>query len=133
MIAAIYLDRGFRAARKFVLKVFEEIMAAYAFGAPLLDYKSQLQEYSQKTLTSLPTYHRVLASGPEHQREFEMEVRLRGVSYGRGSGMSKRVAEQQSALCALQRLTEEQGTLKHLTVEGGEARTVPLDCFTNFN
>jgi len=107
VIAAIYLDRGFRAARKFILKAFSGMMEAYASGTLLLDYKSHLQEYSQKALSSLPTYHRILESGPEHQRQFEMEVRLRGVSYGRGCGKSKKVAEQQSALRALQKLVEE--------------------------
>jgi ribonuclease-3 len=103
VIGAIYLDRGFRTVRKFVLDLFSDMIAEIA--SPLLDYKSQLQELSQKDFTALPAYHRVEESGPEHQRQFEMEVKIRGVSYGRGFGKSKKAAEQESAFYALQRLT----------------------------
>jgi len=106
VIAAIYLDRGLSAARKFVLKTFADLMEDYASGAPLLDYKSQLQEFSQKVFASLPIYNRLVESGPEHKRQFEIEVTICGASYGQGSGKSKKAAEQQSAFYALQHLTE---------------------------
>jgi ribonuclease-3 len=103
VIAAIYLDRGMRAAKGFVLKAFLDLVAEDTPDT-LLDYKTQLQEFCQKVLASSPTYCCINELGPGHQKQFEMEVRISGVAYGSGFGKSKKAAEQQSAQVALQKL-----------------------------
>ncbi len=105
VIAAIFLDRGMRAAKGFVLSAFLDLIVEDAPPA-FLDYKTQLQEFCQKAFTSSPTYHCISELGPGHQKEFEMEVRINGTAYGSGCGKSKKAAEQQAAQVALQKLTK---------------------------
>lgn len=106
VIAAIYLDEGLLAAQAFVLKVCADLLDPVYLTTPI-DYKTQLQELCQDKALSLPTYNIVNAYGPDHQKRYEIEVKIDEVSHGIGIGKSKKEAEQQSAKTALERLVQE--------------------------
>ncbi|MBI2305202.1 MAG: ribonuclease III [Chloroflexi bacterium] len=101
VIGAIFVDAGLASARNFVLKVAGAELKAV--GATWLDYKSALQEYTQRLHHTMPRYRVVTATGPEHEKEFQVEVVVDGVVWGRGVGRSKRDAEMEAARVALSR------------------------------
>jgi ribonuclease-3 len=102
LIGAIYLDGGWPEAQAFVNRTFEDEVLEAAKSNRLWDYKSRLQNYCQGERMSLPQFEVVGAVGPDHQKEFEVEVWLRGEPVGRGRGPSKKEAEQQAARAALE-------------------------------
>ncbi|GHT59196.1 ribonuclease 3 [Endomicrobiia bacterium] len=95
---AIYLDGGFEISKKFVLKFLDvqgEIISQ--------DYKSRLQEFSQSVYKKLPEYKTVRESGPDHNRKFEVVVYVHKMLSGKGTGNSKREAQQSAAKQAIKR------------------------------
>jgi ribonuclease-3 len=104
LIGAIYLDRGLPAARKFVLKSFAGVIQSFADPSAARDPKSILQERVQKRTRRRPVYEIVGESGPDHRRMFECRVLVDGQEVGRGSGASRKRAEQEAAASALQSL-----------------------------
>lgn len=72
-----------------------------AENSMVLDYKSQLQEWSQKEFQRVPIYRVVGEGGPDHSKEFEVEVHLDGKVLGRGRGKRKKQAENDAARVAL--------------------------------
>lgn len=106
LIGAIYLDQGLATIEKLFLGWFERAILARA-DTPQENWKASLQDYSQKKWQILPCYHLVRAEGPDHNKEFVVQVSINGVfvqGYGRGS--SKKIAEQQAACVALKELKE---------------------------
>lgn len=98
VIAAIYLDGGMEAAKKFVLR----FVRPYVEAKPVFkDYKTMLQEVTQKNPGETLEYVLVSESGPDHDKHFEVEVHLNSNVIGRGSGPSKKKAEQDAAREAL--------------------------------
>jgi ribonuclease-3 len=102
VIAAIYLDRGMTVARNMILSLLEEHVRAIERSEHELDYKTLLQERIQELHRKPPSYHVVSESGPDHDRTFVAEVRLSGRMLGRGTGKSKKQAEQAAAHDALE-------------------------------
>ena len=100
LIAAIYLDGGFKAAAKFVLP-FASRSIEHIENASFHDYKTQLQEIVQKNPEEKVSYVLTGERGPDHDKWFEVEVRLNSNVIGRGQGRSKKAAEQQAAREAL--------------------------------
>jgi ribonuclease-3 len=107
VIAAIYLDGGLEKVRPFILSSFEEDLEQSVFSEAAADYKTELQELSQKIYEVLPVYEMVSESGPDHRKTFEVVLLINGAQYGFGSGRSKKEAEQQAAKQALERLKQE--------------------------
>ena len=70
------------------------------------DFKSDLQEYVQKNNLGKLSYHLISQTGPAHEMEFQMEVRLNKKRLGRGVGCSKKESEQGAAQEAFMQLTE---------------------------
>lgn len=101
IIAAIYLDRGIEEARKFILKNLEPKIESIGENYNYRDFKSRLQEYVQKSLLVPIRYSVAKEYGPPHAKTFEVEVFLDEKSSGRGSGKSKKEAEQGAAKDAL--------------------------------
>ena len=104
--AAIYLDGGLAPARSFVLKVLQEDIII--LGQPhqftsRQDYKSQLQEWCQRIFSEIPEYRLIKELGPDHEKVFDVEVSIKGAMQGRGTGHSKKLAEQEAAKQALTR------------------------------
>lgn len=104
VIAAIYLDGGFLPVEKLITKHF----AARATTDEIenTDYKTALQEIVQEKAGQTLSYHITDESGPDHMKSFSVEVRLNERSIGRGTGKSKKVAEQIAAKSALERLKQ---------------------------
>lgn len=100
VLGAIYLDKGFDVAKKYVLEVLEPYIKEHHMF--LGDYKSRLQEMVQTDKKSLE-YRLVSESGPSHDKLFTFEVVIDGIVYGVGTGKSKKDAEQQAAKDALQK------------------------------
>lgn len=104
VVGAVYLDGGIPAARKFVrehLLSHEEVLN----GAMTDDnYKSALLEFAQRNALGTPKYNIVHEEGPDHDRRFTVEVVVGTDTLGRGTGKSKKDAEQRAASEALQSL-----------------------------
>ncbi len=106
IIAAIYFDGGFIAAKGFILTTFNEEIEGLEHPKGALDYKTELQEYCQREFDTLPHYRVLRESGPDHEKIFEVELTIRGEVYGLGKGRNKKEAEQQAAKEALEKLTK---------------------------
>lgn len=102
LIAAIYLDGGFFEAEKFIIRIFKDKIYELDRDEMKRDYKTALQEYWQSITQKSPVYTVVSQSGPDHDKRFEIEVKLSGESYGRGIGRNKKEAEQRAAEKALE-------------------------------
>lgn len=104
VLGAIYLDQGLDAARAFVVPFLEGQIAAIQNGTVEVDYRTRLQELTQARYNQTPTYRTVSVAGPDHRREFTLEVLLGDQPLGIGTGPSKQAAAQQAARAALDRL-----------------------------
>ena len=100
VIASIYLDGGIEEARKFILRFI--IPAVEKHSLTFKDYKTVLQEVIQKNPEEKLTYVLVKESGPDHDKMFEVEVHLNSNVIGRGTGGTKKHAEQEAAREALE-------------------------------
>lgn len=97
MVGAVYLDRGLEAAREQILSDFDSRLAR---SVPLLDdrdFKTRVQEILQRDRGLTPTYVVVDTRGPDHDREFEVELQVEGQILGTGTGRSKKRAERAAA------------------------------------
>jgi ribonuclease III len=98
LIGAVYLDGGYEAAATFIrekcLSRLDELRET--------DYKSRLQEQLQKKYKSPPSYEVTSAAGPDHDKTFEVLVQLGKKLLGRGTGKTKKEAEQAAARDALE-------------------------------
>jgi ribonuclease-3 len=68
------------------------------------DHKTELQEICQRDFGGLPAYRVLRESGPDHDKQFDVEIAIRGEVYGVGTGRSKKEAEQKAARSALEKL-----------------------------
>ena len=108
LIAALYLDAGFEAARQFIdARIIEP------YGAPEdgvdsagTDYKSALQETAQSLKLPPPRYVIIDEQGPEHAKTFTVEVRVGKDWVSQAQGLSKKSAGQKAAHQVLQQLSE---------------------------
>ncbi|KKU04118.1 MAG: Ribonuclease 3 [Candidatus Woesebacteria bacterium GW2011_GWD1_47_21] len=100
IIGALYLDRGLDVVSEFIgQNIIVEIPEKVS--GPLKDAKSRLQEYVQGQGLPAPRYKVIEEAGPDHNKEFVIEVAIDGKSWGKGLGKSKAVAEQEAAQKAL--------------------------------
>jgi ribonuclease-3 len=107
VLGAVYLDGGLDEVRailnKFHFPRVQEIISAEDF----INHKSELLEYLQGKLRTVPEYVVVDESGPEHQKVFTVEVHVDGRVYGRGQGGNKKKAEQEASRVSLEMLLAE--------------------------
>jgi ribonuclease-3 len=106
LLGAIFLDRGFDAAREFILREFADDFTALEEISGIDNPKGELQELLQAKSPNAPEYQILSASGPDHDRNFECAVLHDGTELARGSGKSKKAAESDAALAALKKLRE---------------------------
>lgn len=104
VLAAVYLDGGIDEARRIIQRFILNNMAK-AYEASR-DYKTALQELVQRKSGQVLTYHLVGESGPDHAKQFTMEVRLNEQPVGQGTGRSKKEAEQMAARAAIAKLSQ---------------------------
>jgi len=104
LVDAEVADKSLEAARAFVTPLFERQLERLAGGDLALDYKSRLQQRIQAERNITPRYRTVGATGPEHRRDFTVEVLAGGARLGLGQGPSKQAAAQAAAQAALESL-----------------------------
>lgn len=107
IIGAIYLDGGLEAARGFIFNNFSNEIEA-TLKTPLSNWKALLQDYCQKKYQQTPSYQVLEESGPDHSKNFVIAVMVASNEYGRGSGASKKEAQQSAAANAMERISQEQ-------------------------
>ena len=104
VIAACFLDGGMDASRAFVETfVLCDVPVTKLHN---IDYKTALQELVQKKKNQVLEYRLVGESGPDHDKQFQVEVLLNGKVVGQGVGRSKKRAEQEAARVALENIIE---------------------------
>lgn len=103
LIGAVFIDGGFESAKALILKfVLTDVEDRKMF----YDSKSMLQEAAQQEFETAPVYEIVGETGPDHSKTFEAEVLLNGEAVGKGTGKTKKSAEQMAAYNALRRLKD---------------------------
>jgi len=102
-VGAIFADRGYRKAKAFIIGQLREKCDELRDMVGPSDYKSRLQELWQDRFKKTPKYEVIIESGPDHAKEFTVEVSFGGKVLGEGSGSSKKRAEQEAAKVALER------------------------------
>jgi ribonuclease-3 len=108
VIGALYLDQSLAAVEAYLEPLFEPIVRAIVAEELDRDPKSQLQVLAQSTYGATPYYRTVSAEGPDHAKEFTVEVYVRDRVIGRGSGRSKQAAAMLAAREALATIEAEQ-------------------------
>jgi ribonuclease-3 len=109
VLGAVFLDGGYEAARGLVAREFaSDLVAQELAGAS--DYKTRLQELTQRRFRVSPVYQLVDEQGPDHAKRFAVELSVAGRVLGRGMGPSKKVAEQAAAMEALAEMTRDEPT-----------------------
>jgi ribonuclease-3 len=104
IVAAVFLDRGYEAARDLIQRTFAFEIAAADPGSS--DWKTELQEITQGRYHLAPSYALVSTSGPDHAKHFVVAIRLSGEEIARGEGPSRKAAEQSAAEVAVRLLKE---------------------------
>lgn len=100
LIAAIYLEGGLEAARRFILRYWEG--RSRSIVAAPLDPKNALQEWAAQTVKARPVYTVETREGPDHEPVFTVLVEIEGFGPARAKGRSKQSAERAAALAFLQ-------------------------------
>jgi ribonuclease-3 len=101
LIAALYLDGGMEAAKRFVLRYWEP--RSKVTGAARRDPKTELQEWAHQAASATPAYQIESREGPDHDPLFTVSVRVGEFEPATATGRSKREAEQAAAAAILQR------------------------------
>ena len=104
LLGAIYLDSGLIKTKKIISSFVKEEIILIIKGKYEEDFKTLLQEMSQKKMKCLPEYCLIKEKGPDHKKIFSIEVKLKKITYGTGTGENKKVAEQDAAKNALIKL-----------------------------
>lgn len=107
LVAAIYLDGGIDAAKKFIRTHLEKEIQLAATGASDDNYKSLLQQIVQRDFGDTPTYQLLAEVGPDHKKCFRMAARFSGREFPPAWGQNKKEAEQRAACNAIALLNDE--------------------------
>lgn len=122
VIGAVYLDGGLEAARKLIHSSLMKIMDEVLDDEELANYKSKLLEYTQSRGMGIPSYDVLQETGPEHQKSFVVGVYVQNQEMGRGTGNSKKSAEQAGARVALTNMNADQGKAAEGSARGPDRR-----------
>ena len=103
-IGAIYLDQG----KDVVYKLLDDLMSKHIkqIDENTFDYKTKLQELVQADSRKSIIYETISVSGPSNNPEFEVEVKIDGLVYGKGIASSKKQAQKNAAFDALKKLAK---------------------------
>ncbi|MBI2606630.1 MAG: ribonuclease III [Deltaproteobacteria bacterium] len=107
VIAAIYMDAGYKAARTWVQASFLSRLRRAPADESYGDFKTRLQEIVQARFKSAPRYELIQTEGPDHDKTFEVRLIVDGKAVASASGKSKKEAEQNAARAALANLIED--------------------------
>lgn len=109
VIGAIYLERGYDEAEKFIHKHITSKLEAILDEGSWRDPKSHLQEVSQRVDSATPVYKVLSEDGPDHDKVFTLGVFVGTKQMGKGTGHSKQVAQQEAARAALKKYGKQTG------------------------
>jgi ribonuclease-3 len=112
LVAAIYLDGGIACAERFVDRQFAPLLTGMRMGGDARDYKTKLQELAHSMRCRPPFYILNDVSGPDHDLHFTVTVIVGKECFGRGTGNTRKAAEQLAAREGLQLLEEENRRIK---------------------
>ncbi len=104
LIGAVYLEKGIHAAEKFISKHILQEVNEYSDFFVDTNYKGQLLEYTHANKLEPPKYKVINEKGPEHNKEFTVEVYISGELKGVGKGNNKKNAEQDASKQALKKI-----------------------------
>jgi ribonuclease III len=124
---AVYVDQGWDVARDWLIALAADELAADTAAAKLKSPKSRLQEHTQRTTGGRPVYRLLEASGPDHEKQFRVEVAVEGRVLGVGSGLSRREAETAAASEALDQLRRDRTDARAGRREAENRTAPPLD------
>ncbi len=102
-LGAIYLDGGLNPCKKMIINFITNEQIDLVNGCIIKDYKTLLQEKTQKILNCLPSYKVLKVEGLEHQKKYYIEVTINNHVYGKGIGKNKKEAQQDAAYQALKK------------------------------
>jgi ribonuclease-3 len=118
LFGAVYLEHGIDEASRLVHRLIDPLLDSTAQLGAGLDWKTSLQELTSTAALGVPEYA-VEEEGPDHAKMFHAQALVQGAAHGRGSGRSKKEAEQAAAAAAFQRITA--------LLDGGLPDGGPLD------
>lgn len=104
LVAAIFLDGGWDAAKTFVLEHMRREVEQAAENTHESNYKSQLQHIAQRDRNETPAYLLLSESGPDHHKWFQVAVELSDRRFSPAWGRNKKQAQQRAAANALAEL-----------------------------
>jgi ribonuclease-3 len=107
VIGAIYLEAGLSVVQSIAIDLIEKNYKEISLDSLFRDFKTTLQELTQARFGITPEYKVVASRGPDHKKEFEVAVMIEDKEYARGSGKSKKIAQQESAKKAVEMLKKE--------------------------
>jgi ribonuclease-3 len=106
LLAAIYLDGGYKKAKVFVLDNLTDMINDITTNNFIYDFKTKLQEVAQAEFGVLPKYIIHKEEGPEHKKTFEVKVLIKDDFLGSGKGKTKKAAAQMAAEAGLKKIRE---------------------------
>ncbi|NME36788.1 MULTISPECIES: ribonuclease III [Fusobacterium] len=104
VLGAIYLDSNFETAREIALYHLKEYIDHVEEDEEIMDFKTILQEYSQKVYKQVPIYEVINETGPDHKKLFEIVVKIGEDIEEKGIGKSKKMAEHGAAQALCKKL-----------------------------
>ena len=104
VMGAIYLQVGLAHVEALMYKYLNEVYPVIDMTTLFKDFKTTLQELTQAEFGVTPDYRLVGTSGPDHKKEFEISVYIQDKEYATAKGKSKKVAQQEAAYIALEKL-----------------------------
>ena len=107
VMGAIYLQVGLKHVETLMYKYLSEVYPVIDMSTLFKDFKTTLQELTQAEFGVTPDYRLVTTSGPDHKKEFEIAVYIQDVEHAKAKGKSKKVAQQEAAFLALEKLKGE--------------------------
>jgi ribonuclease-3 len=106
IIGAVFLDGGFIAAKQMILQWKDKFSQAIALDQEMFNPKGKLQEFVQSKFKGTKIFYKLAKqSGPDHRREFVIELYLGKEKISSGIGMSKKAAEENAAVEAINKLS----------------------------
>ena len=108
LMGAVYLEEGLETVRRITVEMMERVYPKIDLMTLFSDYKTSLQELTQARFGVTPEYIMVGSTGPDHKKEFTVEVFVNKKSYAKATGPSKKEAEQEAAKITLEILKKGQ-------------------------
>jgi len=104
LIGVLYLEQGLARARRFIFRQLKPRLDKIKVGKRTPNYKALVQELVQGQKRPTPVYRLVETAGPDHSKQFTVEILVEGEVVGNGTGKSKKAAENQAARAAWEKL-----------------------------